>query len=239
MSFMDKILHSSGAMPLAAGALVAGVLSCAPANAQYAFGYSDNDLQETLILSTKTGPVTLNTNGFQGFFSDSLSNTAGPDGSANYIVGALGPGANANNFFAFDISKLGGVKVTGVTLSVSSYSISDNLTYYLGDASALANAGKLANGVSPDLTIFNALGHGGLGAFALTPADSNTTVSFQLNGLAVGAINRDIARGDDYFALGGTLSPVPEPSTWAMMLAGFAGLGVLGYRRRRSAAPAA
>ena len=27
--------------------------------------------------------------------------------------------------------------------------------------------------------------------------------------------------------------PVPEPSTWAMMLAGFAGLGYAGYRRGR------
>jgi hypothetical protein len=26
---------------------------------------------------------------------------------------------------------------------------------------------------------------------------------------------------------------VPEPSTWAMMLAGFAGLGFMGYRRAR------
>ena len=28
--------------------------------------------------------------------------------------------------------------------------------------------------------------------------------------------------------------PVPEPSTWAMMLIGFAGLGFAGYRRRRA-----
>jgi hypothetical protein len=26
---------------------------------------------------------------------------------------------------------------------------------------------------------------------------------------------------------------IPEPSTWAMMLLGFAGLGVVGYRRTR------
>jgi hypothetical protein len=32
------------------------------------------------------------------------------------------------------------------------------------------------------------------------------------------------------FALGGA---VPEPSTWAMMLLGFAGLGYAGYRRAR------
>ena len=30
-------------------------------------------------------------------------------------------------------------------------------------------------------------------------------------------------------------SAIPEPSTWAMMLAGFAGLGFLGFRRARKA----
>jgi PEP-CTERM motif len=29
-------------------------------------------------------------------------------------------------------------------------------------------------------------------------------------------------------------APIPEPATWAMMLAGFAGLGYAGYRRLRS-----
>ena len=31
-------------------------------------------------------------------------------------------------------------------------------------------------------------------------------------------------------------SPVPEPSTWAMMLVGFAGLGFVGYRASRKTA---
>ena len=34
-------------------------------------------------------------------------------------------------------------------------------------------------------------------------------------------------------ALGVTVTPVPEPSTWVMMLAGFAGLGYLGYKASR------
>jgi hypothetical protein len=39
------------------------------------------------------------------------------------------------------------------------------------------------------------------------------------------------------FAVGGT---VPEPSTWAMLLLGFAGLGFVGYRKARlTSAPAA
>jgi hypothetical protein len=33
-------------------------------------------------------------------------------------------------------------------------------------------------------------------------------------------------------------APVPEPSTWAMMLAGFAGLGWLAHARRRKTLPA-
>ena len=38
------------------------------------------------------------------------------------------------------------------------------------------------------------------------------------------------------FSLTGTM--VPEPSTWAMMLLGFAGLGFAGYRQMRKASPA-
>jgi hypothetical protein len=38
---------------------------------------------------------------------------------------------------------------------------------------------------------------------------------------------------------GGSITPVPEPSTWAMMLVGFAGLAFAGYRAsRRTAATA-
>ena len=43
------------------------------------------------------------------------------------------------------------------------------------------------------------------------------------------------------FALldGVSMMAVPEPSTWAMMLIGFGGLGVAAYRSRRKAAAAA
>jgi hypothetical protein len=40
--------------------------------------------------------------------------------------------------------------------------------------------------------------------------------------------------GDGVFAFGGA---VPEPSTWAMLLLGFAGLGVVGYRKHAEAKP--
>jgi hypothetical protein len=38
------------------------------------------------------------------------------------------------------------------------------------------------------------------------------------------------------FSLSGAV--IPEPSTWAMMLLGFAGLGFAGYRHARKARPA-
>jgi PEP-CTERM motif len=34
------------------------------------------------------------------------------------------------------------------------------------------------------------------------------------------------------FVIGGVVEAVPEPSTWAMMLIGFAGLGFVGYRTK-------
>jgi hypothetical protein len=37
----------------------------------------------------------------------------------------------------------------------------------------------------------------------------------------------------------GTASAVPEPSTWAMMIVGFLGIGVMAYRRRAGAPIAA
>ncbi|WOH47739.1 PEPxxWA-CTERM sorting domain-containing protein [Bradyrhizobium sp. sBnM-33] len=37
------------------------------------------------------------------------------------------------------------------------------------------------------------------------------------------------------FAFAGNVAPVPEPSTWAMMILGFAGVGYMTYRRRRQA----
>ena len=49
-------------------------------------------------------------------------------------------------------------------------------------------------------------------------------------------IELTITDGFGAFAIGGA---VPEPSTWAMLLLGFAGLGLVGYRQTRGAKPRA
>ena len=42
-----------------------------------------------------------------------------------------------------------------------------------------------------------------------------------------------LTAGNDYVAYLTVAGTVPEPSTWAMMLLGFAGLGFAGYRASR------
>jgi hypothetical protein len=66
-------------------------------------------------------------------------------------------------------------------------------------------------------------------AFPLTPG----TPEFipQVFDTSVGFLEFDSASSASFEATGG----VPEPSTWAMMLAGFAGLGFLGYRQTAKA----
>jgi len=56
--------------------------------------------------------------------------------------------------------------------------------------------------------------------------------SVSMNLDATGAWN-EVKQFD--FSVPGAVSTVPEPSTWVMMLLGFAGLGFAGYRKARSA----
>jgi hypothetical protein len=87
---------------------------------------------------------------------------------------------------------------------------------------------------------------------------TNGLTSFSLDGVACGAVGDAFkCNGGDIFSwsvvpgttvagmnpedlvLSVTVPQVPEPSTWAMMLTGFAGLGFLSYRASRKAAAAA
>jgi hypothetical protein len=46
--------------------------------------------------------------------------------------------------------------------------------------------------------------------------------------------DRQIVAGQAYLELSGNISAVPEPSTWAMLMLGFAGLGFMAYRRKQT-----
>jgi hypothetical protein len=67
----------------------------------------------------------------------------------------------------------------------------------------------------------------------------NTLTSITLNGAA----DTGVPNGEPFIAgitlATGGVAPAPEPSTWVMMVAGFAGLGWLGFSRRRAIRSAA
>jgi PEP-CTERM motif len=72
----------------------------------------------------------------------------------------------------------------------------------------------------------------------------NTLASFTgtLTPFASTSSGTDLFTASKDFAVAGfqgfTPAAIPEPSTWAMMLVGFAGLGFLAWRRRKRAAAA-
>jgi hypothetical protein len=111
----------------------------------------------------------------------------------------------------------------------------------LGNGSLISvslNAGNnidfacMACSVMFDSTAFTLMSSGGLDVFTLNP----TSLSAGLHALT---ITGNIVSGPSA-AYSGTVNfnlPVPEPATWAMMLLGFAGIG-LSMRRRQPATAA-
>jgi PEP-CTERM motif len=66
---------------------------------------------------------------------------------------------------------------------------------------------------------------------------SGGTASFFAQVDPIFTIDPSVANADQYHfvfseGIGNTISAVPEPSTWAMMILGFTGIGFMAYRRR-------
>jgi hypothetical protein len=84
-------------------------------------------------------------------------------------------------------------------------------------------------------------GNAGPLAFVLTPTTGALTLAslefdtYNGNQIFFGSDLVVDTRSDNTGNAGATLTPaVPEPTTWAMMLLGFAGIGFMAYRRRNS-----
>jgi hypothetical protein len=73
--------------------------------------------------------------------------------------------------------------------------------------------------------------HSGIAGDFLDPLGGISADNSILNGRIFGgdSTNLGIVSG---VTLNAPLSAVPEPSTWAMLLLGFAGLGFMAYRRK-------
>jgi uncharacterized membrane protein len=98
----------------------------------------------------------------------------------------------------------------------------DNLTW----ASGINNAGQIVGftGSSPEIaTLFS---NGVYNPLVVPLATTSAARGINSNGDIVGSFGTYPITG------GGGVGDVPEPSTWAMMLLGFAGVGFMAYRRK-------
>jgi hypothetical protein len=189
--------------------------------------------QQQLVLN---GTTTLSATG-SGWYTD-LGRHDSND--ANYFVGTdLTP--NFHDFFVFDLSNVTG-PITSAVLSVgnssvgyfdsnsnSSTAVYTNWQVGTSIASLEANNSAGATGVS----IYDDLANGNFyGATTVGYADNGNQVNITLDAAAISDL---FASEGHQFAIGGALAAAPsapEPSTWAMMILGFAGIGLMAYRRK-------
>jgi len=189
--------------------------------------------------------VTLSTDGFQGWVSNSSFNIniGGPVGAnTNYMVGVYN-GVSYNDYFGFDLSRLGSATVTSAKLTVSSGLIDQKLNLSLFGATQWVS--ELETGSGANAVLFGRLATGreyDPSVLSANAADPTAQIVFTLNEMALTDINAAIGSPTHLFAISGhadLAGAVPEPSTWVLMLAGFAGLSFAARRRaarRRAAA---
>ena len=141
------------------------------------------------------------------------------------------------NFGPTNISSTGNVTLGSFSVTNSFFNDLDNDTFRLRiDFSQ-------PSGASPDPQIFSATLDGNIGLFGgnLVIDFANTPTVFTFNGGTFSLLVQDVQLDTNIFRSGDTANllgsvsvtaAVPEPSTWAMLLIGFAGVGFTAYRRR-------
>ncbi len=216
----------------ALAAITLGAATPALAVDTWLFGYSPFGTQV----------VTDGTNSFQATQTGWFNQDGGHDaGNTNYFVGNFGGNFELRNFFSFnptgtfttaalEIGNPGGIGGGGGFNPGAGTSV----TWTLYDLATTINSSQSYS----DVSIFNDLGTGTVyGSVTVSGATNLVTVS--LNSAGLSALN-EAANAGTAFNVGGSLSfgdVVPEPASWAMLIAGFGLVGAA--MRRRSAALAA
>ena len=227
---------------MAASGLACGFATSANANAgAYLFGYTypipgESSGPQQLTINGST-VVNADTTGWYDYKGEHFAS------NSDYIVGDCSIGTCGglgayNDFFTFNLAGVSG-SVTSVTFSAFNpggpypgYSGKPSSTYTLWDVTT--PIGVLNSDNSTATGIYADLGSGiSYGSVSVSAADNGALVRVTLNAAGIAAVNAAVG---SEFAIGGSLGTftVPEPSTWAMMLVGFAGLGYAGYRKPKA-----
>jgi hypothetical protein len=151
-------------------------------------------------------PGPTNFDGPRGFLRDSISWAGSGTGMGLVMLGGPEP---FSSFYGFDTtlgSSSGSSNTVVIPPAFSAYPINTGLT-----SSGLSNWNTSAHDdwLAPDLTKWTGINTDGGTGFVTLVTDGGT---------------------------GGISGGVPEPSTWAMMILGFAGVGFMAYRRKSQGA---
>jgi hypothetical protein len=215
-------------------AAAAALVTAGPAAAvdRWLFGYSPAGSQT--LLSDGGTSETNNHGWFNNFGIHDASNS-------NYFVGGFSGGLELRNFFIFDVTGFGAVsdaqleignpggEGSGGGLNLNGVS---SVTWTLYDFGTFVDTNQGYTGATG---IFADLGTG-TSYGSVTVSGATTLVTVSLNAAGIAAINQAIAT-DGLFKVGGRLTPlavIPEPGTWALLIAGFGMVGAA-VRRRRAA----
>jgi hypothetical protein len=112
--------------------------------------------------------------------------------------------------------------------------------YYLVSGPANFGTGSFVVASSTSGDVFGLLGYdllvpvGYVSGTLLSGIDTFNNATFSSLGLTLGTYVYTLNGGDTVTVQIG-VSAVPEPSTWAMMILGFTGLGFMAYRRKSAA----
>lgn len=211
------------------------VLAVYPAG--WAFGSSDFDSNNGLHITTTTGDFFVPNSDSGAVYGGSGAGANYHDAlSKNYYAGTCCnrdvKAYDINNYFTFDLSTIGGT-VLSASLMLNSFGVFGlSLEYSLFDLTSSSLKDLSTSGFVPDA--YNDMMSGiSYGSYIYSDSDSGLYRSLVLNDDGISALNGAIG-GE--FGIGGHLvviASIPEPRTYAMLLAGLGWLGFTAYRRKR------
>jgi PEP-CTERM motif len=164
---------------------------------------------------------------------------------------AVQTGALGSDPLSIDLAStdFGGAGILTITLSATDLTAPIGPTIFYSDlvGSAASGAATLAikGYVDENDKLYNTSGPGVTEVSSLGPASviPNHPIALSGDGVAnlvapfalTEVVTLNVSRAGQFSIDASTTDPVPEPSTWVMMLAGFAGLGFAGVRSRSAA----